>query len=215
MWGVLGALVLRALLIATGSALLSLGTPVLWVFGGILLIAAVRLLMQKEGGPGIKKGGLLERLVRRVLPVTDGFRGTAFTVVENGKRFATPLLLALISIEAADVVFAVDSIPAVFSVTSDPFIVFTSNIFAILGLRSLFFVLAGALDRFHFLKYGLAAVLAFVGSKMVLTSVVHLPVGVSLGVICGLLAVSVVASLLRRPAKRNGVGDRALSPPNT
>ncbi len=203
-WGVLGALVMRAILIATGSALLSFGTPVLWVFGGILLVAAVKLLVQKDN-PSVSKNGWLERTVRKVLPVTDGFRGSAFTVVENGKRSATPMLLTLISIEAADVVFAVDSIPAVFSVTTDPFIVFTSNIFAILGLRSLFFVLAGALDRFHLLKFGLAAVLFFVGGKMVLTSLVHIPVGLSLAVICGVLLVSVLASL--KFPKKNEVAD--------
>jgi len=193
-WGVLGALVMRAILIAAGTALLALGTWVLFGFGIILVIGAVKLLLQKDS-PSAKKNGLLERAVRKVLPVTDGFRGAAFVVTEQGKRFATPLLLALVSIEAADLVFAVDSIPAVFSVTRDPFIVFTSNIFAILGLRSLFFVLAGALDTFHLLRFGLAAVLAFVGAKMMFTNWVHLPIGVSLGVICSMLLISVLASL--------------------
>lgn len=136
------------------------------------------------------------------MPVTESYRGTHFTVVEKGKRFATPLLLVLVLIEATDVVFAVDSIPAVFAVSGDPFIVYTSNIFAILGLRSLYFALAGMMERFHYLKIGLALVLAFVGGKMLLAGVYKIPIGWALGVVLVLLAGSVVASLIHTPAPR-------------
>ncbi len=210
LWGVLGALVMRALLIATGSALLSLGAPVLWVFGAILLFAAMKLL-QKESDE--VREGMVERVVRNLVPVTEGFHGTRFFAKQNGQRLATPLLLALVSIEGADAVFAVDSIPAVFSVTREPFIVFSSNILAVLGLRSLFFVLAGALDRFHLLRFGLAGVLAFVGAKLLLGSVLHVPVGLSLAVIIGVLLVSVLASLrFPRRVVEMPVSSSALNP---
>jgi tellurite resistance protein TerC len=144
----------------------------------------------------------LLRLLRRHVPVTEDYRGTHFTVVEKGRRLATPLLLVLVLIEATDLVFAVDSIPAVFGVTADPFIVYTSNIFAILGLRSLYFALAGMMEKFHHLKIGLALVLAFVGGKMLLAGVYKIPIGWALGVVVLLLAGSIVASLIHTPARR-------------
>jgi tellurite resistance protein TerC len=139
------------------------------------------------------------RLFARLIPTVSDYRGTRFSVVEAGRRYATPLLMVLVVVETTDVVFAVDSIPAIFAVTRDPFIVYTSNIFAILGLRALFFVLAGTMNQFHYLQVGLGLVLAFVGVKMLIADVYKVPVGISLGVIATLLAGSMIASLLRPP----------------
>jgi tellurite resistance protein TerC len=155
-------------------------------------------LFQREGHIDPRQNPLF-KLFRRVMPAVDEFHDGQFTVVKAGKRYATPLLLVLIAIETTDIVFAMDSIPAIFAVTKDPFIVFTSNIFAILGLRALYFALAGMMDKFHYLKYGLALVLMFVGAKMLLAGVYKIPIWASLAVIGVLLAGSVIASLLRRP----------------
>ena len=143
----------------------------------------------------------LFRLFRRFVPSVSDYRGGHFTVVEAGKRYATPLLLVLVAIEATDIVFAVDSIPAIFAITTDPFIVYTSNIFAILGLRALYFALAGVMGKFHYLKVGLSLVLVFVGGKMLLAGIYKIPILASLGVIVALLAGSIVVSLLRQPTK--------------
>ncbi len=196
-WGVLGALVLRAVFIFLGAALIAQFHWVLYGFGALLLVTGVRMLRGSESKSDPKQG-LLVRALRRVMPVSDVFHGAAFFVRQAGRWVATPLLVALVAIEGADLVFAVDSIPAVFAVTTDPFIVFTSNVMAILGLRSLFFALAGALERFHLLKYGLGGVLLFVGAKMVLVDLVHVPAAVSLLVIGGILAAAVLASLWTR-----------------
>jgi tellurite resistance protein TerC len=199
-WGIVGALVLRALFVVLGAALINAFHGVTYIFGAFLVITGVRLLLQREGEIHPERNPVL-RFLRRRLPVTKDYHGTRFTLIQDGRRFATPLLLVLVFIEATDVVFAVDSIPAVFAVTSDPFIVYTSNIFAILGLRSLYFALAGMMERFHYLKVGLALVLAFVGTKMLVAGVFKIPVGWSLGVVVLLLGVSVAASLLRPPRK--------------
>jgi tellurite resistance protein TerC len=203
-WGVVGALVMRALFILLGATLIQNFHAVTYIFGGFLVITGIRLLLQKGEQVDPEHNRLL-KLLRRWLPTTDGYRGSHFTVVENGRRLATPLVLVLVMIEASDVIFAVDSIPAVFAVTADPFIVYTSNIFAILGLRSLYFALAGMMERFHYLKIGLALVLAFVGGKMLVAGVFKIPIGWSLGVVLMLLAGSVAASLLHpaRPAKQS------------
>jgi tellurite resistance protein TerC len=195
-WGVVGALVLRAIFILLGATLIQTFHGVTYIFGGFLVITAIKLLVQRDQGVHPERNPLL-RLLRRALPVTNDYHGTHFTVRQEGRRYATPLLMVLVLIEATDLVFAVDSIPAVFAVSSDPFIVYTSNIFAILGLRSLYFALAGMMERFHYLKVGLALVLAFVGTKMLVASVFKIPIGWSLGVVLLLLAGSVVASLLR------------------
>ena len=197
-WGILGALVLRAAFILAGAALLDRFHWMIYVFGAFLAITGVRLLYKSEEQIDPERNPIL-RLVRRVLPVTSGYQGQRFLVRVDGRLFATPLLLVLVVIEATDVVFAVDSIPAIFGVTQDPFIVFTSNIFAILGLRSLYFLLHDFMGRFHFLHYGLGLVLAFVGAKMVASAWVKVPIGVSLAVIVGLLGASVVASFLFPP----------------
>jgi tellurite resistance protein TerC len=197
LWGVLGALVLRALFIVLGAALLQRFHWISYFFGALLVFTSAKLLVQREDSLDPRKNPAL-RLFRRFVPSVEEFRGGRFLVTEAGKRYATPLLLVLIVIEASDIVFAVDSIPAVFAVTEDPFIVFTSNVFAILGLRALYFALADIVNRFHYLKPALAFVLAFVGGKMLLATVIKIPIGVSLGVIAGILASAVVLSLLRR-----------------
>lgn len=195
-WGILGALVMRALFIGLGAVLLAKFHWVIYIFGGILVVTAIKMLMQKEGeqDPGDNPA---VKLFRRFVPMTQEYRGPAFWVRENGKWLATPLLLVLVVLEFTDLVFAVDSIPAIFAVTGDPFIVFTSNIFAILGLRAMFFLLAGVMGKFHYLKTGLAFVLGFVGFKMLLMDVYKIPILLSLGIIAFILTTSIVVSLLR------------------
>ena len=193
-WGILGALVMRALFIVVGGAMLSHFHWAMYLFGGILLLTGFKLFYQKNQEVAIDRT-LIVRVMKRLFPVTDKHHGAHFFIKQNGRWFITPLFLALVTVEMSDLVFAVDSIPAVFAITSDMFIVFTSNIFAILGLRSLYFVLAGLLGRFRFLKVGLAAVLVFVGLKMLISGVVKIPILLSLGVIGCLLTGSVLASL--------------------
>jgi tellurite resistance protein TerC len=195
-WGILGALVMRAAFIFAGAVLLERFHWVMYVFGAFLVATGVKLLRQNEAELHPERNPLF-RLFTRVVPSVPAYHGPRFTVVRDGRRYATPLLLVLVCIEATDVVFAVDSIPAIFAVTSDPFIVFTSNIFAILGLRSMFFLLAGVMDRFHYLKVGLALVLGFVGTKMLLVDVWKIPIAASLGVIGLILGGAIIASWLR------------------
>jgi tellurite resistance protein TerC len=171
---------------------------VIYLFGVFLVVTGIRLLRQREQDVHPERNPLF-RLFQRLVPSVREFHGGRFTVREAGKLYATPLLLVLVAIEATDIVFAVDSIPAIFSVTEDPFIVYTSNIFAILGLRALYFALAGMMDRFRHLKIGLALVLVFVGLKMLLSGLLHIPIGVSLAVIVLLLGGSIAASWVRRP----------------
>ena len=192
-WGILGALAMRAGMIFAGAALLERFHFLVYAFGALLVATGVKMYLQrgKVEKPGDSK---LLHWVRRRVPTTDKLDGEHFFTVENGKRLATPLFLALVLVEAADIVFAVDSIPAIFAVTRDPFIVFTSNLFAILGLRSLFFLVADLVERFAYLKVGLAAVLVFVGTKMLVTDFFKVPALVSLAVIVGILGVAGVAS---------------------
>jgi tellurite resistance protein TerC len=197
-WGILGALVTRAIFILLGAALLHRFHWVVYIFGGFLVFTGIKLLFQGESEVHPEHNPVL-RLFARLVPTVSDYRGTRFSVVEAGRRYATPLLMVLVVVETTDVVFAVDSIPAIFAVTRDPFIVYTSNIFAILGLRALFFVLAGTMNQFHYLQVGLGLVLAFVGVKMLIADVYKVPVGISLGVIATLLAGSMIASLLRPP----------------
>jgi tellurite resistance protein TerC len=197
-WGIVGALVLRAAFILTGAALLARFHWMIYLFGAFLVVTGVKLLVAGEGEIDPEKNPML-RLAKRFLRVTSRYHGQRFFVVEQGRRYATPLFLVLIVIEATDVVFAVDSIPAIFGVTQDPFLVFTSNIFAILGLRALYFLLHDFMGRFHYLKFGLGLVLAFVGAKMVGSAWFKVPIGVSLGVIVALLGGSVAVSWLFPP----------------
>jgi tellurite resistance protein TerC len=201
-WGILSALAMRAAMILGGAALLERFHWLVYLFGAFLVLTGVKMLWRRsEGAPGAR----LLRLLRRVLPTSEGLDGGRFFTRVAGRRLATPLFLALVLVELVDVVFAVDSIPAIFAVTRDPFIVFTSNIFAILGLRSLYFLLAGLVHRFRYLKVGLGAVLVFVGLKMALVEVVKIPPLVSLAVVALILGAAVAWSL-RRPCPPAGCG---------
>jgi tellurite resistance protein TerC len=205
-WGILTALVLRGAMILSGAALINQFEFLIAVFGVLLIVTAFRMLKSDDGEVDLERNWIV-RITRKLVPVTDGYRGAHFTVRENGMRMITPLVLVLLVVETSDVIFALDSIPAVFGITRDPFIVYTSNIFAILGLRSLYFLLAGVVDKFHYLKFGLAAVLAFVGVKMVsevvsayfLPHPIHVPIQWSLLVIFAVLGLSIAASLLFPP----------------
>jgi tellurite resistance protein TerC len=201
-WGVLGALVFRAIFIAAGATLLETFSWTIYVFGAFLVLTGVKMA-RHDGGEVHPDRNPVLRAVRRLVPLTPEYHGQRFFVKDGARRLATPMLAVLVAIETTDVLFAVDSIPAIFAVTDEPFLVFTSNAFAILGLRALYFLLAGMMSRFVYLKLGLAAVLVFVGAKMLAAGVYHLPVWVSLLVIAGILATSVVASLraTRAPAK--------------
>jgi tellurite resistance protein TerC len=194
-WGVIGAIVMRAVFIGLGAALVARFHWIMYVFGAILIFTGFKLMKEGDAEPHPEKNPIY-KFARRLMPAVPEYHGKQFTIVKDGKRYATPLLLVLIAIEATDVVFAVDSIPAIFAITTDPFIVYTSNIFAILGLRAMYFLLAGVIDKFHYLKYGLACVLLFVGVKMVIADLYHVPIVVSLGVIAALLTLSIVASMM-------------------
>jgi tellurite resistance protein TerC len=197
-WGILGALLMRAVLIVLGAALIKNFHWVIYVFGAFLVVTAVKMALQKETGVHPERNPLV-RLLGRLMPVTREYHGDRFFVRQDGRTWATPLFTALLVVEFSDLVFAVDSIPAIFAVTSDPFIVYTSNVFAILGLRSLFFALAGFMGKFRYLKPGLAGVLGFVGVKMLLADVYKVPVALSLGIIALILGAAVAASLLFPP----------------
>lgn len=209
LYGVLGAIVLRAGMILAGAWLVREFAWVLYIFGAFLLFTGIRMLRAVDEEPDLERNPVL-RFARSHLRLTEGYRDEKFWLVENGVRYFTPLFLVLLLIEASDLVFAVDSIPAIFAITTDPFIVFTSNIFAIMGLRALYFLLADVAGRFHLLKYGLALVLAFIGSKMLIAPWYHVPVQLSLGIVVVTLLASVVASLLhtRQRAKADDSGRR-------
>lgn len=193
-WGVLGALVMRGVMIAAGVALIRRFDWVVYVFGALLILTAVKLIIAQHDSIEPNRNPLV-RAARRLYPVSHEFEGERFFTRLNGRFAITPLFLVLLMVESSDVLFAVDSIPAIFAITRDPFLVFTSNIFAILGLRSLYFALAGVLHRFRYLKMSLVFVLAFVGVKMMLSHHHPIPTMASLAVICGILAVGVLASL--------------------
>lgn len=195
MLGVLGAIVLRALLIFVGAALVARFHWILYLFGFFLVFTGAKMLLAANPQPDLENSRLLGWL-RGVLRLTPDFRGGALSVVEDGRRWFTPLFLVMVLIAITDVIFAVDSIPAIFAVTEDPFIVLTSNVFAVLGLRAMFFMLAGMADRFHLLGYGLAAVLLFVGTKMLIAGVYKIPIGIALVVVALLIGASIGASLL-------------------
>jgi len=193
-WGILGALVMRAIFIVAGAALLARFHWILYLFGAFLLFTGIKMALHRDEEIHPEHNPVL-KLVRRLIPVTKDYREGHFFVRHAGKLMATPLFLVLVLVETTDLIFAVDSIPAIFAVTEDPFLVYTSNIFAILGLRSLYFLLAGVMDKFVYLKLGLSAILVFVGGKMLVTEVYKIPATVSLVVVLSLLAVAVAASL--------------------
>ncbi len=207
LWGILGAVVMRGFFILLGAWLLERFHWMIFVFGGFLVYTGVKILRHRDETPHPERN-VLFRAFRRVVPAVTEPHGGGFVVRIDGRLYATPLLLVLVLVEATDVVFAVDSIPAIFAVTSDPFIVFSSNIFAILGLRALYFLLAGMMERFRYLKVGLSAVLVFVGAKMLVSDLYHVPVGWSLAVVASLLGVSVLTSVLRPEAAWRHVARR-------
>jgi len=194
MIGIIGAIVLRTVMILVGAWLIAQFHWVLYLFGALLVVTGVKMWWA-AGQPASLDDNPALRLLRRWVPVSDTLDGERFFTMRNGRRIATPLLLVVALVGVTDVIFAVDSIPAIFAITTDPFIVLTSNVFAILGLRAMYFLLAGMAERFHLLSYGLAIVLVFIGSKMLLIDVIKLPVLVSLGVVVGVLAVTMVASV--------------------
>lgn len=196
-WGILGALVMRALFIFGGVALISRFEWLLYVFGAVLIFTGVKLAFEKEKEIHPEKN-LVLKLFRRFVPIAE--HDGKFFVRQAGRFFATPLFVVLLVVETTDVIFAVDSVPAILGITLDPFIVYSSNAFAILGLRALYFALAGLMKLFHYLHYGLSAILVFIGVKMLLHHVCEIPTGVALGVVAGILAISVAASLVFKPA---------------
>lgn len=205
-WGILGALVMRAVFILAGAALLEAFHWIIYVFGAFLIVTGLKMAFFHDTEIHPERNPVL-RLVRRLVPVTPDYREGHFFVRETGRWWATPLFLVLVLVETTDLIFAVDSIPAIFAVTTDPFLVYTSNIFAILGLRSLYFVLAGVMQKFVYLKLGLSAILVFVGTKMAIMDLYKISSFVSLLVVAGLLAAAIVASLWKtRERERNAVG---------
>jgi tellurite resistance protein TerC len=194
-WGILGALLMRGLMIAVGTVLIQTFHWVLYIFGGFLIVTGVKMVLRQHDEVHPEQNPVV-RLFTRFMPVTTAYHAEKFFVQLNGRYFATPLFVVLLMVEVTDVVFALDSIPAILAVTTDPFIVYTSNVFAILGLRSLFFALSGLMALFHYLRYGLAVVLVFIGAKMLLAEVYHIPVHWALAVVVGVLLLSVLASLI-------------------
>ena len=194
-WGILGALVMRGLFIAVGAYMLEQFHWVMYLFGGILVLTGIKMARRIETYDPASNPVL--KLARRMLPLTEQYHGPLFWAKEGGKWVATPLFLVLLLVEVTDLVFAIDSIPAIFAVTNEPFLVYTANVFAILGLRSMYFLLAGIIHRFVYLNYGLAAVLVFVGTKMLLMDVYKIPITVSLAVVAVLIGGSIVLSLQR------------------
>ena len=202
MIGIIGAIVLRTVMILVGGWLLAEFHWVLYVFGAFLILTGVKMWWAAGKEPDLEDNPAL-KLLRKLLPVSKNYDGENFWTVENGKKIATPLFMVICLIALTDVIFAVDSIPAIFAITSDPFIVLTSNVFAILGLRAMYFLLAAVANKFHLLNYGLAVILVFIGTKMCLIDVYKIPVGVSLGVVVGILALTMLltARTANVPAK--------------
>jgi tellurite resistance protein TerC len=196
-WGILGALISRGVFIAMGAALIERFEWMIYLFGAFLVYTGVKILLEKGETEVHPEQNPVVRLFQRFVPLTPRYHGKRFFALENGRRVATPLMLVLVVIEATDIVFAVDSIPAIFAITRNQFIIFTSNIFAILGLRALYFLLAGLMHKFRYLGFGLGLVLAFIGAKMLTHRWIEIPTSWSLGVVLGILTLAIVASLLR------------------
>jgi tellurite resistance protein TerC len=205
-WGILGAMLMRLIMISLGALLLQRFNWIVYVFGGLLILTGIRMWLQKETQVDLERNPVV-RLARRFLPLSDSYDGTRFvTRTSRGRVLATPLLLVVLVVEWSDLVFAIDSIPAIFAVTRDPFLIYSSNVFAILGLRALFFVLASMLDKFLYLKPGVAFILVFVGLKMTLSGWIHIPTALSLGVIVTTLAVAVALSLRQSARAERAAG---------
>jgi tellurite resistance protein TerC len=193
-WGVIGALIMRAVLIAVGATLIKEFAWIIYIFGAFLIFTGLKMYFQKNEGINPDKNPVV-RFFKKFIPMTDEYNKEKFFLIRDGKRFATPLFVVLLLVETTDLIFAVDSIPAIFAITSDPFIVFTSNAFAILGLRSLYFALAGVIYKFYYLKAGLSVILVFVGIKMMLIDIYKIPIGVSLGFVALVILIAVLASI--------------------
>jgi tellurite resistance protein TerC len=202
-WGILGALIMRGIFIGTGALLLQRFHWVIYLFGAFLVFTGIKMLIKEEASVHPENNAVI-KMLRRLMPLSSHYEGQSFFIKHDGRWAATPLFVVLLVVESTDLIFAVDSVPAIFAVSRDPFIVYTSNVFAILGLRSLYFLLAGVMNLFVYLRYGLGVVLGFVGIKMLLVDVYKIPIGVSLGVVAGILTVSIAVSLLAQP-KAHGV----------
>jgi tellurite resistance protein TerC len=207
-WGILGALIMRGSLIFVGVTLIQKFQWILYLFGVFLVITGVKMMFQTEAAEVHPERNIVVRFFKKFLPVTAGYHEEKFFIKVDRKRYATLLFIVLIVIETTDLVFAFDSIPAIFAITTDPFIVYTSNVFAILGLRSLYFALAGLMDLFYYLKHGLAIILTFVGVKMLVADFYHIHIGIALGVVGGVLSISILASMVRRRREANREGSR-------
>jgi tellurite resistance protein TerC len=199
-WGILGALVMRGVLIVLGAALIARFHWVLYVFGFFLVVTGIKMAFQDDTKEVYPERNIVVRIFKKIFPVTTGYHEEKFFVKIDGKRYGTLLVIVLIVIETTDLIFAVDSIPAIFAITQDSFIIYTSNVFAILGLRSLYFALAGIMDLFYYLRQGLSVILMFVGVKMLLVGIIHISIGLALGVVGGVLLLAIIASIVR--AKR-------------
>lgn len=212
-WGILGAIVMRAIFIAAGIALIEMFHWVIYVFGAFLVYTGIKLVLKDEDDGVDPDKNLVLRLFRRFFPVTTAYHGRNFFVKLDGRWVATPLCVVLLVVETTDLIFAVDSIPAILSITRNPFIVYTSNVFAIMGLRSLYFALAGLMQQFHYLKYGLSIILSFVGIKMLTSDIYHMPVQLALGVVVATLVLCVVISKIYPPKHPEG-GAEETAPPD-
>ncbi|HEY6058528.1 MAG TPA: TerC/Alx family metal homeostasis membrane protein, partial [Candidatus Limnocylindrales bacterium] len=212
-WGVMGAIVFRGIFIAAGTTLLDAFHFLIYGFGLLLLLTGVRMWRSKGHAVDPNRNIVL-RPVRRFVPVTDEYHGQKFFVRHAGKLMATPLFAALVVVETTDVMFAIDSIPAIFAITTDPFIVFSSNLFAILGLRALYFLLAGMIDKFVYLKQGLSALLVFAGVKILVSDAFKVPIPVSLGVIVGIITISIVASVIANRRAGRAAGEAGQTGPH-
>jgi tellurite resistance protein TerC len=197
-WGIIGALLMRTLFILTGITLIQKFHWVIYIMGGFLVLTGIKMALQKDEEINPERNPVL-KLFRRVMPVTENYEGGRFFIRRSGRLFATPLFIVVLVVETTDVIFAVDSIPAILAITLDPFIVYTSNVFAIMGLRALYFALAGIMQLFHYLPYGLSLILVFVGIKMLLVDIYKIPIGMALGTVAAVLVISVIASLVFPP----------------
>ena len=195
-WGIVGALVMRGALIALGTALISNFHWVIYIFGAFLVYTGIKMAVQKGVSVHPERNPIVN-LAKKFMPITKEYHGNKFVVNIEGKRYFTPLIVVLMVVEVTDLAFAVDSIPAIFAITHDAFIVYTSNVFAILGLRALYFALSGILELFHYLKYGLGMVLSFVGTKMLISEIYDIPILIALGVVAAILTISIVVSILK------------------
>lgn len=211
-WGIIGALAMRAIFIFAGVALIERFHWVVYIFGLFLIYTGIRMWIEKEKEIHPERNPIL-RFARKAFPVTNEYEGDRFFVIRNGRRYITPLFIVLLVVESTDVLFAADSIPAILAITQDPLIVYTSNVFAILGLRALFFALAGLMTMFRYLHYGLSLILMFVGAKMIASGFFHIPVPVALGVVLGILVVSVLASIYgpKEPPKHQALAPEVIA----